>query len=171
MNGASKEIIYLDANILLDWVGRAVARPGVAGIIQVILDDKIVAITSAISRLEVLECKNDPHMWKAWQAFRAGKNVQVLAVTSKVIDIAHEIRNHYAALRLADEKQKRTCTPPDAIHVATAIYANCNRMLTFDRGDKDKNKIVSPLDMDGRVAGKWPLNITEPDPNLQALDV
>lgn len=171
MNGANREIIYLETSVLLDWVGRAQARPGVAGIIQAILDNKVAAVTSTITRLEMLECYSDPSMWRVWQAFQARKNVQVIAVVSKVIDIAHEIRNFYAALRLADPNQRRTCTAPDAIHVATAIYTNCNRLLTFDKGEKDKKKLISPLDMDGKVAEKWPLKIVQPDQNVQALDV
>jgi len=164
MTGTSRERVYLDTNVILDWVARrsdSKGSTGVGGLIGAICSNGLDAVVSDIARLEVMECKADPTMWRAWTSLRARRNVQVAGCTRAVMDRAAEIRNHYQAVKDADPSAKRAPSTPDAIHVATALIFDCQTMYSFDEGRKAKD--LSPLDMSPLVMGKYPLKIIRPD--------
>jgi predicted nucleic acid-binding protein len=164
MSGTSRERVYLDTNVILDWVARredSASPSGVGGLIAAICSNKVDAVVSDIARLEVMECKSEPTMWRAWTSFRARRNVQVAGCIRSVMDRAAEIRNHYQALKDADATAKRAPSTPDAIHVATALIFECQTMYSFDAGRRAND--MSPLDMSPLVMGKYPLRIIRPD--------
>lgn len=164
MTGISRERVYLDTNVILDWVARRSdprSATGVGGLIGAICSNALDAVVSDITRLEVMECKAEPTMWRAWTSLRARRNVQVAGCTRAVMDRAAEIRNYYQAIKDADANAKRAPSAPDAIHVATALIFDCQTMYSFDEGRKAKD--FSPLDMNPLVMGKYPLKIIRPD--------
>ncbi|WP_407045973.1 type II toxin-antitoxin system VapC family toxin [Mesorhizobium abyssinicae] len=173
MAGAANATIYIDTNFVLDWLTHNHTRSDshdVAGLITAICTDKIKAVTSVITKIEVLACKTDPTMWRAWERFQARRNVQVTPVTNSIADTAMEIRDYYQRIRDADPSQKKPPGVPDCIHVATAIVLKCDEMISFDRGGMDP-KSLSPLELNGTVAGKWPLKIQRPIAATRALHV
>jgi predicted nucleic acid-binding protein len=171
MSGAKP--VYLDSNILIDWVARDQSRQptAVGGVIKAICDGELVAVMSQVTRLEILECKTDETMWKAWLNLQRLKNVQVVGTTLAVMDRAYTIRDFYQRERDAGRILKRTPSIPDCIHVATATLFGCERMYTFDAGEMDK-KTLSPLEMTSPICDQWPLDITTADKSgLQGLNV
>lgn len=173
MAGTDRKLVYLDTNVILDWVGRSQDREGatdVGGLIRAICTNQMNAVLSQVTRLEILECKNDPTMWKAWLLLQGRKNVDVRGVTLAVMNCAYEIRNHYQALREADPSLKRAPSVPDSLHVATAIVAGATEMFTFDNGKRD-TKSVSPLEMGPIVAGKYRLKISRATHDAPGMNV
>lgn len=164
MTGTSRERVYLDSNVIIDWVSRreeASLKVGVGGLISAICSNKLEAVVSDITRLEILECKSEPTMWRAWTSFRARRNVQVAGCIRSVMDRAVEIRNHYQSIKDQNPSVKRAPSTPDCIHVATALIFECPTMYSFDAGRKAND--MSPLDMDPIVMGKYPLRIIRPE--------
>jgi predicted nucleic acid-binding protein len=164
MTGTSRERVYLDTNVILDWVSRRLdsgSHSGVGGLIGAICSNQLDAVVSDIARLEVMECKSEPTMWKAWTSLRARRNVQVAGCTRAVMDRAAEIRNHYQGLKDSGVTTKRAPSTPDVIHVATALIFDCQTMYSFDQGRKAND--TSPLDMGPLVMAKYPLKIIRPD--------
>jgi len=166
--------IYLDTCFVLDWLTHNQNRPDsydVGGIIGAINDNKLNAVTSVITKLEVLQCKTSPTMWDAWQRFQSRKNVQMVPFTERASDIAMRIRDYYQKLRDADSiVNKKPPETPDCIHIATAILMNVDRMVTFDKGGLSPQHL-SPIELSGVVAGRWPLEIQKPKSALLMLNV
>lgn len=162
---------YLDTNVFLKWLNGEDSRgySTDAGLIELILNNEINCVTSNITQMEVLECHTKPQSWDLWKRFQSRKNVSVLVPNSRIINLAMEIRNYYAAQRKhgVDGALKPPCVP-DCIHVATAIYADCDVMYSRDRGATSK-KYVSPIGMSGDVMGKHKLIIKEPIEFSQAM--
>lgn len=164
MTGTSRERVYLDTNVILDWVSRrsdSASHSGVGGLIGAICSNQLDAVVSDIARLEVMECKSEPTMWRAWASLRSRRNVQVAGCIRAVMDRAAEIRNYYQTIKDTDQTAKRAPSVPDCIHVATALIFDCQTMYSFDEGRKAKD--LSPIDMSPLVIGKYPLKIIRPD--------
>ena len=176
MAGAEKKTVYCDTNVVLDWIGRNDARPestAAAGLLREILDKKLTCVISSITRLEVLECKNSSDAWRVWNNLQSLRNVHIQSLTNRVLDISYEMRNFYQSLRDSDPSLKKPPLIPDAIHIATAIYCEVNEMFSFDSGKMDKgprsDRHLSPLELSGRIANKWTLDIKKPtdfDPSM-----
>ncbi|WP_083861501.1 type II toxin-antitoxin system VapC family toxin [Microvirga lotononidis] len=173
MAGQNKPKIYLDTCFVLDWLtgnqGRGDAHD-VGGIISELCSDRFIGVTSVITKLEVLECKNDPTMWAVWQRLQARSNFQVLPVLDRIGDCAYKIRNFYQAQKDAGAITKKAPQVPDTIHIATAIHAGCDYMVTSDAGRMD-SKHLSPLELNGMVANLWPLRIERPRAVQTALNI
>jgi predicted nucleic acid-binding protein len=106
-----------------------------------------ILITSAITRIEVLDSTlTDAQRAKFRQAI-GRKSIQSLACSMRVADKAHELRDFYQA------KGQKLQTP-DAIHLATAIIYGADILYTFDGIAKDKpQKNMKFLPLNGDVAG------------------
>ena len=164
MAGKEPLSIFLDTNTIIGWMGRE-AEGGVSaisGILSAIGDKKLRAVMSQLTRLEILECKHDSTMNKAWRNLQARPNVEVIGVTKKVIDTAYTIRNYYQALREADAANKKPPMQPDCLLLATAIVANVDHFVSYDNGRRDP-KSLSPLELSGLIAGQWNLNVILPE--------
>ena len=173
MAGKDVPSVFLDTNTLIGWIGRE-AEGGVSaisGILTAIHQRKLRAVVSQLTRLEILECKHDATMNKAWRNLQARPNVEMIGVHKSVIDVAYTIRNYYQALRESDPAKKKPPKQPDCLLIATAIIAKVDHFVSYDNGRRDP-KCLSPLDLNGLIAGQWNLSVVAPETlDLVALAV
>lgn len=173
MAGKTTKSIFLDTNAIIAWVGNEhnSGVTAISGILGAIGKRELSAAVSQLTRLEILECKHSATMMTAWRRFQARPNVEVLAVTKKVINVAYEIRNYYQALREADPACKKPPTQPDCLLIATAIVAGVDHFVSYDGGRREP-KHLSPRELNGRIANQWMLSVIPPEAlDLQAFAV
>jgi predicted nucleic acid-binding protein len=165
-----KPIVYVDACVFIAML-TGEQRPGdesahVAGFAKELESRETVAVTSAITRAEILECSLTQQQRSVMERLIRAPKVQVKDVTSQIGDLAQEIRNYYQQLKMDGKTQLPTLETPDAIHLATAIYYQCPTFFTFDEKDKigkeggrAKRGLIplSPV-----IAGVYPLTICKP---------
>jgi len=151
-------IVYWDSCIFIAWL-RDEQRPnpsdmdGIAYLVEEWDAGRVVIVTSPITRIEVLDSSLTPDQAATFHACFRRSTLRVDAVTLPVADLAHELRDFYADPRL--------CTP-DALHLATAIAAECDTLYTFDgTNPSDKKKARKLLPLGPKIAGKYAL-ATEP---------
>jgi predicted nucleic acid-binding protein len=117
-------LIYCDSVILIYWLDHT-------GPFQLLAENRMTALQKAgdriaISDLTRLECRVGPLKRKdvsalgAFDSFFARPELKLLPLTSTVFDRATQMR--------ADLGFKT----PDALHLAAAIEAGCDRFLTND---------------------------------------
>jgi predicted nucleic acid-binding protein len=103
-------------------------------IIDIIENTSISAISSVITLTEVLVHPLKLNNIKLEQQYRKlltnNSDLQLATITSHIADLAANIRATYGL---------RT---PDALHIATAIDAQCDVFLTNDKGIKRVNEIT-----------------------------
>tara|TARA_R110000868_G_scaffold122877_2_gene325770 strand:+ start:6711 stop:7232 length:522 start_codon:yes stop_codon:yes gene_type:complete len=172
---AGKEVpsIFLDTNAIIGWMGYESedSTSAISGIISAIEKRKLKAVLSQLTKLEVLECKHVETMNRAWRNLQSRSNVEVVGVTKKVIDVAYEIRNYYQALHDLDSSNKKPPKQPDCLLIATAIVTGVDHFVSYDGGKKDSSHL-SPLELNGLIAGQWNLSVIKPEAlNLIALSV
>ena len=173
MAGITPPSVFLDTNTVIGWLAREKdsATTAISGILTAIHERKLRAVLSQLTKLEILECKHDDTMFRAWRQLQARPNVEVFGISKSVIDTAYQIRNFYQGKREADPVAKKPPTQPDCILIATAIVAGVDSFVSYDNGKRDP-KHLSPLELTGIIAGQWSLTIERPEAlNLQALNV
>lgn len=155
---AGKVPDYIDSAIYIAWI-KGEDR-GEGDIIHAIANKNIVAVSSVLARTEVLECRIPPEKRAIVEDVLSPPRLQLKAVSLRIADLAREIRDYYTEARIK-HKDLPLIGTPDAIHVATAIYYNCRRLITLDgvKGNGQKSKL---LHLNGTVAGKYPLQVCEP---------
>jgi predicted nucleic acid-binding protein len=164
----AKPIIYLDACIFISML-TGEQRPNnesaeVAGLAAVLENNGITAVTSTITRVEVLECKLTDQQKNVMQRLIRPPKIQVKEASAPVMDLAHEIRDYYQQLKDGGKSELPTVDTPDAIHLATAIIYKCQMFYTFDENDvragaRPKRGLI-PLS--ANVCGRYPLVICKP---------
>jgi predicted nucleic acid-binding protein len=164
MAGKEAASIFLDTNAIIGWMGYEAqgGTSAVSGILSAISQRKLKAVLSQLTRLEILECKHNETMNRAWRNLQARPNVEVVGVTKKIIDVAYEIRNYYQALREADSANKKPPNQPDCLLIATAIVAGVDHFVSYDCGRRDP-KALSPIELNGLIAGQWNLSVIRPE--------
>ncbi|MHA4836009.1 type II toxin-antitoxin system VapC family toxin [Sphingopyxis sp. MSC1_008] len=173
MAGKESLSVFLDTNAIIAWVGREgdSGVSAISGILNALSEKRIRAVLSQLTKLEVLECKHDDTMVRAWRMLQARPNVEVMGVTKRVIDTAYEIRNHYQSIREKDASSKKPPQQPDCLLLATAIVAGVDHFVSYDGGKRDP-KHLSPLELNGMIAGQWSLSVIPPENlNISGLDV
>lgn len=173
MAGKETLAIFLDTNAIIGWMGYESqgATSAISGILSAIGQKKLNAVLSQLTRLEILECKHNDTMNRAWRNLQARPNVEVVGVTKKIIDVAYEIRNYYQALREANTANKKPPNQPDCLLIATAIVAGVDHFVSYDSGKRD-SKALSPIELNGLIAGQWNLSVVPPEAlDLQGLAV
>ncbi len=97
----------------------------ITGLFEKIEKGKLQAVTSIISVTEVLSAtklKDQPEKITAFtQFFRKLQNFEVVPVEWEIADIAAKLRREFPVLRT-----------PDAIQLATALYAEADEFVTND---------------------------------------
>jgi uncharacterized protein len=117
-------LIYLDSNVVIYLVEQPpVWGPKVAARVATLRAD---GDKMAVSDLTRLECRvnplavNDTGRLAQFTAFFGSSDVQVFALTASVCDRAASVRAQHR-FKLAD-----------ALHLASAVEAGCDRFLTND---------------------------------------
>jgi len=113
----SSPVYYWDACLFLAWI-KDEERPtgemdGVRDIIDLSKKRDAIIMTSVLTSVEVLAAKIPAGMDTLFQQLM--RRVQRVGIDTKIVTLAHDIRNHYTKLG------GKTVATPDAIHLATAI--------------------------------------------------
>jgi predicted nucleic acid-binding protein len=164
----TKPIIYLDACIFISIL-TGEQRPGnetaeVAGLGILIERREITPVTSTMTRVEVLECKLDDQQKEVMKRLIRPPKIQVKDAIAPIMDMAHELRDYYQSEKDSGRSKLPTIETPDAIHLATAIFYECDRFYTFDEkdvpnGSRPKRGLIP---MSGVLAERYPLTICKP---------
>lgn len=137
----------------------------VAGVMAELERRELVAVTSGLTRTEILECSLTPQQQTIMDRLIRPPKVQLKDVSRPILDLTTEIRNFYQQLKLSGRSNLPTVETPDAIHLATAIYFDCPRMFTFDEVDRDDGKSRPKrglIPLSGLIAGRYELEIIKP---------
>jgi len=137
----------------------------VAGFALELEDKQIIAVTSAITQPEILECTLTEQERRVMERLIRPPKVQVKDASQPIMTLAGEIRNFYQREKVEGRSNLPTVELPDAIHLATAIYYDCPIMFTFDENDRTEEKSRPKRGMvplSGLVAGRYPLTICKP---------
>lgn len=135
----SNPLFYWDTCIFLAWLKDEQRQPGeMDGVREVIERSQrrdCRLMTSVLTTVEVLQAKIPAGV----DTLLSGtmKRMLRVGVDTKVAQLAHDIRNHYA-------KEDRSLKTPDAIHLASAVLHRADEFHTFDQ---------QLIDMTGNVAG------------------
>lgn len=161
-------IIYVDSCVFISML-TGEQRPGdesaqVAGFGLEIDRQEVVAVTSSITQIEILECTLEEQQRAVMERLIRPPKVQVKDPSQPILALAREIRDFYQAERIAGRTDLPTVDTPDAIHLATAIHFGCPTFFTFDEHDRHggsrPRRALIPLS--GLVAGRYPLTICKP---------
>ncbi len=131
-----------------------------------ISNKRATLVASNIIRSEILECTLAQAQKDKFLNFMKCSNVAEAVPTNRIMELVHEIRNHYQSLKLAGDPL-RTVDTPDAIHLATGIFFSYDELQTFDQNDNQPRGRRALIPLSGNVAGKYNLVICKPQsPNL-----
>lgn len=126
----AKEIIYWDSCVFISWLTNEKRAPaemsGMEEVARLFDGNKIVLVTSVLARVETLYGLMTEEAQKTYLEVLSRPNLDEIEVHRDIANLAHEIRSYYKS------KGRKTPTTVDAIHIATAIWANVNEMHTFD---------------------------------------
>ncbi|MBB3655802.1 putative nucleic acid-binding protein [Rhizobium sp. BK650] len=161
MQGVSR--IYLDTNIFImaferrDETSDRLAQLLAAGDTDV--EPKFVTSELTLSELLVTPYRqNDDSLIDTYEGLILTSSwLEVLPVAPPTLRYAAVLRSQYGSLKL-----------PDAIHLSTAIGANCSHILTDDRGIRDEYRLIHRRY--GQSAEARPLTVLRPDePTLSSF--
>lgn len=159
--GAGKHKFCWDACVYISLLTSEGRTPEeMKGLYQVETDfneGRVVVFTSAISLIEVLECKVKPEQAEKFKNFLKRPDAPLMQVDHKIIELAHKIRNWYRV------NQNIEIVVPDAIHLATAIHYDATAFHTFDGCSKRKRE-GDLLRLTKPIAGEYDLEIMTPQP-------
>lgn len=155
--------IYLDTNIfILAFEGRDETSDRLSELLAAgdgHAEQRFVTSELTLSELLVTPYReNDDSLIDTYEGLILTNSwLEVLPIVSPTLRYAAVLRSQYGGLKL-----------PDAIHVSTAIGANCSYILTADRGIKDEYLLTHRRY--GRISTARPLTALRPDePTLASL--
>ena len=164
--GSKQRVVYWDANIFLAWLNNEIAShpkeemDGIQEQLTLLKKGQLHLATSVITFTEILESGVPTNARETLDKLFQRRNYHKIDVNSRITDISHEIRNYYQHQKAVDGLP--TVTTPDAIHLATAIYFDCDTFHTFDEKDDARRGRRALIPLSGNVAGKYPLIIQKP---------
>ena len=136
-------VVYVDANVIIYSVDRHERyAPALDPLWEASADGRLQVITSELSVMEAMVAplaKNDPKAISDFEQFFASAFTAQLPIDRSVL-----IR---AALQRATRRSVRT---PDAIHIAPAVTAGAEHLITNDR-DLAKHSPVRAIVVDDLV--------------------
>lgn len=166
-------LIYWDTCIFLEHIREEVVAPSKKrAILKCLQDNKNKEnriITSVLTHAEALPRKlnaNDLNKEEQYWSYFNGIYFIDAEITKQVVALARDIRDFY--FQEADIKTSVPCRMlglADAVHIATAIVANVDEFQTRDgkgRGGNIGLLRLKALTENGKIAGRWPLNIVSP---------
>lgn len=111
---------------------------------------KAILMTSVLWRAEVLDSSISDTQKKRLEAAFDGRAIIELAIDSRVMALAGEIRSFQRGTKKKDVMQN--VRVPDAIHLASAIHYDATEFHTFD-GARPGKQPGGLFTLDGNVAG------------------
>ncbi len=151
-----RPVIYWDTCVFLAWMQNekraAGEMEGLDEVSSLVKKDKVVLVTSTLTRAEVLKGKVSKEAMEKYSKLFRRSNVVPLILDTPVSVLTSDIRDFYNPTDFE-------LLTPDAIHLATAIHHKVTEFHTFD-GCNPKRKPRKPdkqrcglLLLDGNVAG------------------
>ena len=145
---AGRRTVYWDACIFIAWL-KGEERPnkadldGITYLVEEWDEGRLTIVTSTITRIEVLDSTLTVDQATQFALSLRRSTLRVIGVMTPIADIAHALRDFYTSPRLST---------PDAIHLATAIAAECDAFFTFDGTDTSKKKTLPLLPLGPTIA-------------------
>lgn len=172
----SPSIAYIDSCVFIAAI-TGEQRPGdeaqhVAGVMAELERRELVAVSSALTRGEILDCALSEQQKAVLERLLRPPKTQIKDVSAPIIDLATEIRNFYQQQKIDGKTNLPTVELPDAIHLATAIYYDCPVMFTFDANDKREGKPRPKrglIPLSGLIADRYELTIMKPHSDTKGL--
>jgi predicted nucleic acid-binding protein len=155
MPTGKQQIIYWDTCVFLAWMKDEERGPGemeaLAKVAKLVQQDKVILVTSMLTRAEILESKLNPGVIEKYDLLTRRTNVVPQSLDLPVAKLTSKIRDFYV-------RTDFELLTPDAIHLATAVHYHADEFHTFDGSKKkvprDKRyKRCGLLLLDGSVAG------------------
>jgi predicted nucleic acid-binding protein len=167
-----KEIIYWDSCIFYALLKEEKHRDGELEAILDLVDridrEEVILTCSVLVIVEVLEGKLPGNAKRAFRDIFKRKNVIQIETTSKIAQIAHDIRDYYRNNPIySGNGIPLMPSVPDSIHLASAIFSKASPFYTLDDKNKNNKNEVSLTKLSGNVAGQHSIKITRPIPPLQ----
>lgn len=132
-----------------------------AGLIHQLDKKEIMVVSSSLIKTEVLETDMTKQERDVFEGVIKRRSVvQLKDPNSEIMDISAKIRNYYRAARKNDNTAIRPPCTPDAIHLATAIYYECDKFFTLDY--KDKKDSCGILKLTNPIANEYQLDLSKP---------
>ncbi|MBE8191656.1 MAG: type II toxin-antitoxin system VapC family toxin [Alphaproteobacteria bacterium] len=152
-------LVYFDSCI---WIAMIKAEqrdeldPAILPNLAEALDEeKIKVLSSALIIAECLECNFDDKQNEIFtDIFNNQEKVRLPDPDRNIMELSAEIRSFYKA------KGIKAPATPDAIHLATAIYYNCDEFFTLDKNNKADGSGL--LNLETPIADKYNLKICLP---------
>ena len=174
----SPPAVYLDSCVFIAAI-TGEKRKGdeaqhVAGVMGELERRELIAVTSALTRGEILECTLNEQQQGVMERLLRPPKVQKKDVSSPVLEIATDIRNFYQKMKMDGATNLPTVELPDAIHLATAIYFDCATMFTFDENERPEPKSRPKrglIPLSGTIADRYHLEIIKPFSRTKGLDL
>jgi len=156
---SGRRIVYWDSCIFIAYLKDELRKDpkdmqGVNELATLFDMGQIDIATSAIAFTEVLETTITAEKYKMFCDLFSRRNIHLIDVNRKIAEISHQIRNHYYLVR------NPTISTPDALHLATAIWFQCDTFYTFD-GEADP---LGLLQLDQPIADIYDIPILKPAP-------
>lgn len=127
----------------------------IAGLPKILDDKEIIAVSSSQIYSEVLEADLTDQQKATFEAVTRRRSVvQIKDPTKDIQKLAGEIRSFYK------KQGVKAPSGPDSVHLATAIYYECDAFYTTDA--KDKKDSCGLLKLTNPIAGKYVLTISRP---------
>src|ERR1017187_374285 len=156
--------VYWDTCVFIAWLKNEKRKSGdMEGLQEVATEihkNKIVLITSTLTRAELLECNLPKGAIEKYNKLFRRSNVLEIPFDREVAELTSEIRNFY-------NPGDFELLTPDAMHLATAISFDAFEFHTFDGSDPKKKPrnlkktCCGLLVLNGSVANR-PLTIRKP---------
>jgi predicted nucleic acid-binding protein len=160
----TKRRVYFDACLFISWLTGEYEEPeDAAGVNYYVAEaeaGRILILTSVITRIEVLESKLGKEVAERFRLYLKTLGKVPAEVTGKIADCAHAIREYYREKTDGFEN----VSIPDAIHLATAAFHECDTFLTFDGRDQVQrpNRGRPLLTLKSPIAGRYHVAVALP---------
>lgn len=156
MNKDKLPIKYWDSCVWIALIGEEKTNEIYDGCLyaeEQVRKEKVRLVLSQIVRLEVFKTNLNGENRKRFDQLIRRSNVEILSVNNRIVDIASDLQKEAnSALR------GKTLRAMDAIHLATAIYAEADELYVRD-GDL--------LTLNGKIVSRKTPAILPPPPDLQ----
>jgi predicted nucleic acid-binding protein len=169
--GTGRLRLYWDTAPLVTWITEEKRQDpaelaGIAAVAAMVDRGRAILMTSVLWRSEVLDLNLTVAQKRRIEAAFDGQSIAELAIDSRVMDLAGEIRSYHKKSTKKDAM--KNIRVPDPIHLASAIHYEADEFHTFDGARQGKNP-GGLLTLNGNVAGRR-LKICVPRADQYLLD-
>lgn len=127
-------VVAWDTSVFLAWFQKEPDKPlqDIRMAAREITDQKVMLRVSAITRIEVLDFAETDESREKYRSFLKRSNVYEILPDSRIIDLAHEIRQKAHALNASGKYGCRKLETCDALIAASAIIYKVPVLFSFD---------------------------------------